>query len=34
MADIVTEPNGRKTIHFTAPNGKRPKIRLGRSTTA
>jgi len=29
MATITTERNGRKTIRFLAPNGKRPKIRLG-----
>lgn len=29
MATITTERNGRKVIRFLAPNGKRPKIRLG-----
>ena len=30
MASIIREPNGRKTIQFVAPDGKRPKIRLGK----
>ena len=30
MASISTEANGRKMIRFKAPNGKRPKIRLGK----
>lgn len=30
MATIVTEANGRKSIRFKAPNGKRPKIWLGK----
>ena len=30
MASIVREPNGRKTIQFIAPDGKkRSKVRLG-----
>ena len=30
MASVIREPNGRKTIPFVSPNGKRPKIRLGK----
>ena len=30
MASIIREPGGRKTIQFVGPNGKRPKIRLGK----
>lgn len=30
MAKITTESNGRRMIRFIAPNGKRPKIRLGK----
>lgn len=30
MASLTTEPNGRSMIRFEAPNGKRPKIRLGK----
>lgn len=29
MASLVTEPNGRRMIQFKAPDGRRPKIRIG-----
>ncbi|MCY2986939.1 MAG: site-specific integrase [Planctomycetota bacterium] len=30
MASVITERNGRKMVRFKAPNGKYPKIRLGK----
>ena len=32
MASISRQPNGRRTIQFVAPGGKRPSIRLGKVT--
>ena len=32
MASIVRESEGRKIIQFVSPNGKRPKIRLGKAS--
>jgi integrase len=32
MASIIRQPNGRRAIQYTAPNGNRPMIRLGKIT--